>query len=182
MENTLLTLLKRTLISWTGNFISDFLTFLVILLNIKRVRDITLAVKPPFFSSLSLSYFLNCFYGSKTGEWEVKSLTYYTWLINICLFLYYSRKMKLAQAVSQLTTNFIYFSLGRPKGNLCIIKSKRLEAICKGKTLPSGFDSMGLADIVQLEKEENWHQVLAKGLPDLLQIPTTCIQHVNTYC
>lgn len=49
MENTLLTLLKRTLISWTGNFLSDFLTFLVILLNIKRVRDITLAVKPPFF-------------------------------------------------------------------------------------------------------------------------------------
>lgn len=78
MGNTLLTLLKRTLISWTGNLISDFLTFLVILLNIKRVRDITLAVNPPFFSSLSVSYFLNCFYGSKTGEWEVKHLTYYT--------------------------------------------------------------------------------------------------------
>lgn len=78
MGNTLLTLLKRTLILWTGNFISDFLTFLVILLNIKRVRDITLAVKPPFFDSLSVSYFLNCFCGSKTGECEVKCLTYYT--------------------------------------------------------------------------------------------------------
>lgn len=176
MGNTLLTLLKRTLISWTGNFISDFLTFLVILLNIKRVRDITLAVKPPFFPSLSVSYFLNCFCESKTGECEGKCLTYCTWLINTCLFfLHYSKKMKLAEVVSQLTTNFLYFSQGRPKGNLCILKSKKAWGHCKGKALPFGFNSMELADIVQLENEENWQQVLAKGLADLLQTPATCI-------
>lgn len=31
---------------------------------------------------------------------------------------------------------------------------------------------MGLVDIAQLEKEENWYQVLAKGLANLLQMPS----------
>lgn len=68
MGNTLLTLLKRMLILWMGYFISDSLTFLVILINIKSVRDITLPVKKTFFSfssSVPVSYFLNCFYESR---------------------------------------------------------------------------------------------------------------------
>jgi len=49
MGNTLLTLLRRAVILWSGYLISDSFTFLVILLNIKSVRDITVAVKNPFF-------------------------------------------------------------------------------------------------------------------------------------
>lgn len=49
MGNTLLTLLKRMLIVWTGYFTSDSLTFLAVLLNVKSVRDVTVAVKKTFF-------------------------------------------------------------------------------------------------------------------------------------
>lgn len=53
-----------------------------------------------------------------------------------------------------------------------MLLNKRFCGHLTEKELPSGSNAMGHVDIVQLEKEENWHQVLAKGWADLLQTPS----------
>lgn len=70
-------LLTRMLMLWTGYSISDSLTFLVLLLNIKSVRDITQEVQKTFFLVSLFHIFWIAFMRAEKekGKWNVYLIT-----------------------------------------------------------------------------------------------------------